>query len=98
MSRSIGLAFLARGGASLAIDLPLHGARGDGAAGRAGPVELLELWRTAVGESQLALHYLRARSEVDAGRVAVVGYSLGSFLATLIAAEDAAGWLTERLG
>jgi fermentation-respiration switch protein FrsA (DUF1100 family) len=90
MEESVGKALLRRGIASLAIDLPLHGARRDPAA-RAGmgePLELIRHWRLAVQETRLAIHFLRARAEVDAGRVAVVGYSLGSFLATLLAAEE----------
>ena len=52
------------------------------------PLELIRHWRLAVQETRLAIHFLRARAEVDAERVAVVGYSLGSFLATLLASEE----------
>jgi dienelactone hydrolase len=86
----VGKALLRKGIASLAIDLPLHGTRRDPSA-RAGmgePLELIRHWRLAVQETRLAIHFLRARSEVDEGRVGVVGYSLGSFLATLLASEE----------
>lgn len=92
MSESVGRALLARGVASVAIDLPLHGTRREPVQAQAvrNPLEVLRLWRLAVRESRLALHYLRARPEVDGARMAVVGYSLGSYLATLTAAEEAA--------
>jgi dienelactone hydrolase len=90
MAEGVGRALLTRGIGSLAIDLPLHGTRNDPAARGAlgNPLELMRHWRTAVQESRLAIHYLRARPEIDPGRVAVVGYSLGSFLALLLAAEE----------
>lgn len=92
MSESVGRALLERGIASLAIDLPLHGTRRDTVQAQSArnPLEILKHWRDAVRESKLAAAYLRARPEVDAARVGVVGYSLGSFLATLLAADDAA--------
>jgi dienelactone hydrolase len=90
MAEGVGRVLLRHRVASLAIDLPLHGTRqGAGARPAAGDaLELMRHWRLAVRESRLAVHYLRARPEIDAGRVAVVGYSLGSFLATLLAAEE----------
>lgn len=90
MAENVGRLLLGHGIASLAIDLPLHGTRRDpvGQQALSNPLELVRLWRLAVTETRLAVHYLRARDEVDAGRVAVVGYSLGSFLATLLAAEE----------
>lgn len=90
MSESVGRALLQRGIASLSIDLPLHGTRRDTLQAQSlrNPLDILRHWRAAVKETRLAIHYLRARSEVDAARVAVVGYSLGSFLATLLAAEE----------
>jgi dienelactone hydrolase len=90
MTEGVGRALVARGMGSLAIDLPLHGTRSDPAArqGLGNPIELMRHWRTALQETRLGIHYLRARPEIDAARVAVVGYSLGSFLATLVAAEE----------
>lgn len=90
MSENVGRVLLKHGVASLSIDLPLHGTRRDPAEGQAlrNPLQLLKHWRLAVGESRLAMGFLRARPEVDPERVAVIGYSLGSYLATLVAAAD----------
>lgn len=90
LADSLGPALLARGLASLSVDLPLHGSRGDTLQMQASrnPLALLGLWRQARAESALAAGYLRARAEVDAGRTAVLGYSLGSYLAAQLAAED----------
>ncbi len=92
MAEGVGRALLERGVASLAIDLPLHGTRRDPVQAQSArnPIELLKHWRTAVGETRLAIRYLRARPEVDRERIAVVGYSLGSFLAVLLAADEPA--------
>lgn len=90
MTESVGRALLAHGVASLAIDLPLHGTRRDPVEAQSArnPLELLRLWRTAVRETRLAVRYLLARPEVDPERIGVVGYSLGSFLSVLLAAEE----------
>jgi fermentation-respiration switch protein FrsA (DUF1100 family) len=90
LADSLGPALLARGIASLAVDLPLHGSRADTLQMQASrnPLAMMGLWRQARRESALAAGYLRARAEVDAGRTAVLGYSLGSYLAAQLAAED----------
>ncbi|MBW3630907.1 MAG: alpha/beta fold hydrolase, partial [Gemmatimonadetes bacterium] len=90
MEESVGRALLRRGVASLAIDLPLHGTRRDPSVqvGMGDPLVLIRHWRLAVQETRLAIHFLRARPEIDSNRLGVVGYSLGSFLATLLAAEE----------
>ncbi|HYW08398.1 MAG TPA: alpha/beta fold hydrolase [Longimicrobium sp.] len=90
MAEGVGAALLERGIGSLSIDLPLHGTRSDPLQAQAyrNPMALLRVWRQAVAECSLALRYLAARREVDAERLAVAGYSLGSFLATLVAAQD----------
>jgi dienelactone hydrolase len=88
MSGSIGRALLSRGVASLAVDLPLHGTRRETGRVPEGPLALVKQWKGALAEVGLAVQYLRARPEVDPGRVALVGYSLGSFLATLAAAGE----------
>jgi uncharacterized protein len=49
---------------------------------------VLRLFRLALREARLALRYLEARSEVDASCIAIAGYSMGSFLAVLTAAEE----------
>ena len=89
MAGTIGHGLLARGIASLALDLPLHGERRtpvrptlDGA------LELIRHWRSALAEAALGISYLGARSEIDRTRLAAVGYSLGSLLAGALAARD----------
>lgn len=90
MTDSVGRALLARGFASVAIDLPLHGTRQNPVQAQSvrNPLDLLKHWRLAIRETRLAIRYLRARPEVDGERIAVVGYSLGSFLAVLLAADE----------
>lgn len=91
MARTIGAALVERGIASLSLDLPLHGGRAAGPARASlgsGALELVRHWRTALTEAELGVSYLGARVEIDRRRVAVVGYSLGSFLAGALAARD----------
>lgn len=89
LADGVGSALLHRGVMSLAIDLPLHGARADPSAtrGASNPLALFGLWRTAVRECTDALGYLGARSETDGTRLGIAGYSLGSFLALAVAAD-----------
>ncbi len=91
MTEGLGLPLLRRGVATLSLDLPMHGTRTDPlqAQSARNPLAMVGLWRQAVRETRLSLHYLRARAEVDAGRVGLVGYSLGSFLSVAVAADDA---------
>jgi uncharacterized protein len=86
----VGRALLGHGIASLAVDLPLHGTRRDPVQAQTArnPLRMLATWRQAVRESRLAFHFLSAREEIDPARVAVIGYSLGSYLATLLAADE----------
>ena len=90
MADSIGRVLLRHGIAALAIDLPLHGERRGGTDMQAmrNPMALASTWRTAQAEAKLALGYLGARSEVDAHGLALVGYSMGSFLGVLVAASE----------
>lgn len=90
MADNVGRALLEEGIASLAVDLPLHGDRGDPlqAQSARNPLAVVRLWRAATREAGLAVRYLGARKEVDAARVGVAGYSLGSFLAVALAADD----------
>ena len=104
MAEMVGLPLLARGVASVAIDLPLHGERiaeGQGSSWGGGdwsravdrsafgnPLALAGSWRAAQRETSLALGYLGARAEVDRDRLAMVGYSMGSFLGVLVAAGE----------
>jgi dienelactone hydrolase len=90
MSDVIGVALLRRGIASLAIDLPLHGER-DGeveSLSYRNPFELVQRWRVAISDAQLALRFLAQHPAIDARRLALVGYSLGSFLGVIVAADE----------
>jgi dienelactone hydrolase len=90
LADTMGVALLAHGIASLAVDLPLHGTRHDPIQAQAArhPLTMLALWRQAREEAALAARLLRARAEVDAGCTAVLGYSLGSYLGVQLAADD----------
>ena len=92
MSDGVGAALLRRGIASLAIDLPLHGTRHDPLQAQAArnPLAVFALWRQALSECRLAFNYLGARPEIDRGCLGVAGYSLGSFLAVMVAADEPA--------
>jgi len=91
MAGPVGRALLLEGIASLAVDLPLHGSRADPPEARMAqnPLAMARLWRQALGDIRLAGHYLGARREIDAGRLAVVGYSMGALVALDVAAGDA---------
>lgn len=90
MAEGIGRALLARGVASLAIDLPLHGAREGSVEDLSfrNPLQLVGAWRLALAEARLSLDYLAELAMIDADHLALVGYSLGSFLGVVVAAAD----------
>jgi len=89
MAQSVGLELRALGVASLALDLPFHGERdGDPRSLSRNPLALVGAWRTAIAESRDAIGWLASQPSVDAGRIGIVGYSLGGFLALMTAAED----------
>jgi uncharacterized protein len=92
VAEGIGGSLLRHGIASLSIDLPLHGTRADPLQAQAArnPLAIVGLWRGALKECRLALGYLRARPEIDRECTAIAGYSLGSFLAVMVAADDPA--------
>jgi dienelactone hydrolase len=91
MSDTIGEALLVRGIATLAVDLPLHGTRGNPRDLRVTrPAALLGTWGRALREARLALDFLAGHERVDPARLGLVGYSLGSFLANIVAAETPA--------
>ena len=92
VAEGVGSSLMRHGIASLAIDLPLHGTRADPLQAQAArnPLALVGMWRQALKECRLSLGYLRARPEIDQACVAVAGYSLGSFLAVMAAADDPA--------
>src|SRR3712207_4274806 len=90
MAEVIGRSLLRRGIASLAIDLPLHGER-DGeveALSYRNPFELVQRWRLAIDEARLGLRFLSEHEAIDGARLALVGYSLGSFLGVIAAAQE----------
>ena len=89
MADTIGEALLRHGVASLAVDLPLHGVRQDAAIDlrATNPLRLVSLWRDAVREAATAIAYLAARPDADGQRLGIVGYSLGSFLANIVASS-----------
>lgn len=93
MASSVGRVLMGYGIASLAIDLPLHGARTSGAAGiptseLRNPIVLARRWRAALAECRDGLRALGELPEVDARRIAIIGYSMGSFIALMIGADD----------
>lgn len=92
VSGPFGAALLGHGIASLALDLPLHGTRSDPlqAQSARNPLAIMGLWRQALADVRLGLRYMGARAEVDGRRLALVGYSMGSFLSVAIAADDPA--------
>lgn len=85
---SAGVHLARRGVASLALDLPLHGARDGDARSIRNPLEVVKLWRLALKEASAAAALLRAHEGVDGERIGVAGFSLGSFLALQLAAGD----------
>lgn len=91
MAEGLGRALLARRVATIAIDLPLHGER-EGSIDELSlrnPLQLIGAWRLALAEVRRSLDYLSELAAVDAERLAIVGYSLGAFLAVVGAADDA---------
>lgn len=89
MANSVGRVLLRRDVGSLALDLPLHGSRGNPLELQAlrNPLEVTRLWRLALREAAQGVEFLRAHPAVRGQRVGVVGYSLGSFLAVMLAAQ-----------
>jgi pimeloyl-ACP methyl ester carboxylesterase len=89
MADSIGRSLAARRVASLAIDLPLHGARDAGFEGLSfqNPVAVIQNWRRAIREADASLAYLEAHDAIDRRRIGIAGYSLGAYLATAVAAD-----------
>ena len=89
MADSIGRSLADRAVASVAIDLPLHGTRDGGLEGLSlrNPLDLVQKWKLAVREANTAIRYLSDQPAVDAGRLAVAGYSLGAYLAVIVASD-----------
>jgi len=91
MAEGIGRALLAYNIATLSIDLPMHGARNGSAEqfSLRNPLQLIGAWRLALSEVRHSLDYLSNLASVDTQRLALVGYSLGAYLAIIAAADDA---------
>jgi predicted esterase len=90
LSDTMGRALAARGIASLAIDLPLHGTRDDAmiTEARTNPLGLLQHWKKALAEAEHAITWLTRHEAIDPQRIAVAGYSLGSYIALQTAVAD----------
>ncbi len=90
MANSVGAALLKVDIGSLALDLPMHGEReSPEALSLRSPIDLVRRWTAALKEASLGIRYLAKRPEVDAKRLAIVGYSLGSFVAVMTASREA---------
>ena len=90
MADAVGRILLDAGIASLAIDLPLHGERDravDLDAVR-NPLVLISQWRAALAECGAALEWMAEQQELDGHRLAIVGYSMGSFVGVMVAARN----------
>lgn len=92
VSGPVGRALLGRGIASLALDLPLHGTRADPVQRQSvrDPLAMVRLWRQAISDVRAGLRYLGAHPRIDGARLALVGYSMGSFLSVVLAETDPA--------
>lgn len=92
MADSIGVALQRHGIAALAVDLPMHGGREGGGSPddlrNSSAAMLLGAWGDATREAKVALDFLARHERTDPGRLAIVGYSLGSFIANIVAAES----------
>jgi dienelactone hydrolase len=90
LADTMGRALAARGIASLAIDLPLHGSRDDAMIeeARTNPLGLVQHWQTALREAAAAIAWLSSHDAIDPQRLSITGYSLGSYIALQTAAGD----------
>lgn len=88
----VGRALLARGIGSLSLDLPLHGTRAEPVQRQSmrDPLGVVRLWRQALADVRLGLRYLGAHVAIDADRIALLGYSMGSFLSVVAAGDEPA--------
>jgi len=89
MADSIGRSLADRAVASVAIDLPLHGTRDGGLEGLSlrNPLDLVQKWKLAVREANTAIRYLSDQPAVDPRQLAIAGYSLGAYLAVIVASD-----------
>jgi uncharacterized protein len=90
MADAVGRALLDEGIASLSIDLPLHGERDGSIDGDAlrNPLVLVSQWRIALAECGAALEWMAEESALDGHRLALAGYSMGSYIGVMVAAAS----------
>jgi predicted esterase len=90
LADSMGRALAARGIASLAIDLPLHGTRDDAIVdeARSNPLGLVKHWKAALAEAKDAIRWMSEHEAIDETRLSISGYSLGSYVALQTAAAE----------
>jgi len=90
MTGSIGRALVRRGIATLAVDLPMHGSRHVGGDVRSlmNPLAVAQQWRRAIREVSHALRFLASHADVDGSQIGIAGYSLGAYVALVVAAND----------
>jgi fermentation-respiration switch protein FrsA (DUF1100 family) len=90
MADAVGRALLEQGIASLSIDLPLHGEREGSMNADAirNPLVLVTQWRMALAECGAALEWMAEEEGLDGHHLALVGYSMGSFIGVMVAAAS----------
>ena len=90
MADAVGRALLERRIASLSVDLPLHGERERTVEIDAirNPLVLVSQWRLALAECGAALEWMSEQEELDGSRLAIAGYSMGSFIGVMVAANS----------
>src|SRR6478672_6249281 len=90
MTASIGRALVRRGIATLAVDLPMHGGRhvGGDVKSLMNPLAVAQQWRRAIREVTHALRFLASHADVDGSQIGIAGYSLGAYVALVVAAND----------
>ena len=92
ISESVGQSLLERGVASIAIDLPVGGRQTNGLQSLASrsPIALVDQWFVAVRQVHFAVAYLASHDAIDHSRIGMAGYSLGAYLAVMVAADNLA--------
>ena len=90
MADAVGRSLLEAGVASLSIDLPLHGEREGSIDADAirNPLVLVSQWRIALAECGAALEWKAEEESLDGHHLALVGYSMGSFIGVMVAATS----------
>lgn len=90
MADAVGRSLLEAGIASLSIDLPLHGEREGSIDADAirNPLVLVSQWRIALAECGAALEWMAEEESLDGHHLALVGYSMGSFIGVMVAATN----------